>query len=433
MLCAAHASAAPVPPTFVGGPRAFPLWAGHPAQLRVTWNPVAGATHYRATWQGVDHDVATPALELAEPSPGQRPLSVVALDAGGHASPAATVLIDVVPIVAIAPGATESAQTPAFAVGTRFSSPGATCALDAGARAAEIQATTPGRVWLACGAYATPIIVAPVIVATEAPPLAREAAATIHVTVASVAPLGDRLDIEAIGELDLGEAQRTEGGFDLTVTPRAKATAIGLRVVAGNLPIGGVDLALSERSAPVAPPPPPVGAGWLAVDAGLLAGLFAPQSAGLAATNLGHPMAPADAIATGGALAGHLGYFPIPRAGLEAQIAIMPGSYAAGSGTALVLSERLQLAIRAVEDGRFGLRVLLGADLLTQLAERGTSRHATNGAVHYGAAVTLAIARDLSLRVEALHLITSARDASYASSLLAQVGVVMRFGRRDRW
>jgi hypothetical protein len=425
VLYAASASAAPAQPSFAGGPHAFALFAGKPAQIRVAWNPVAGAVRYRATWQGVDREVATPALELNETTPGPRPLSVVAIDADGRAGPAATILLDVVPIAAIAPGATESAQAPAYAIGTRFSSPGASCALDTDAKVPEIQARVAGRTWLTCGAYTGPVIIAPVVVASEAEPLVRETATTIHVTVASVAPLGDRLDIEAVGEIDLGEAQRTAGGFDLTVTPRAKATSVGLRIVAGELPIGTIDLPLSNRIATPAVPPAPEHR-WLAVDAGLLAGLFVPQSTGVAATNLGHPMTAGDAIATGGSIAAQLGIFPIPRAGLEAQLAIMPAGHASASGTAVIVAERLQLAIRAVEDGRYGLRVLVGADLLTQ-------HGATDGGIHYGAAFTLGLARDLALRVEAMHLITSSRDASYASSLLAQVGVVMRFGRRDRW
>ena len=425
MLSAASAAAAPAQPTFSGGPRAFALFAGHPAQVRIAWNPVAGATHYRATWLGIDHDVTAPALELTEATPGKRPLTVVALDKDGHASAAATLLVDIVPIVAIAPGSTDSAQAPAYAVGTRFSSPGASCALDTGDKAPEIQASVAGRAWLACGDYRAPVVIAPVLVASETAALVRETATPIHVTVASVAPLGERLDVEAIGELDLGEAQRTAGGFDLAVTPRANATTVGLRVVAGSLAIATLDLPLSDRVAVVAAPPAP-DTSWLALDAGVLAGVFVPQHTGAAATNLGHPTTPGDAISTGGSFAAHVGYFPIPRAGLEAQFALMPAGHAAESGTATIASERLSLAIRAVEDRHLGIRVLLGADLLTE-------HHATDGGIHYGAAFTVALAHDLTLRLEALHLITSARDAGYASSLLAQVGVVMRFGRRDRW
>ena len=156
--------------------------------------------------------------------------------------------------------------------------------------------------------------------------------------------------------------------------------------------------------------------------------MFEPPSVGASASHLGHPTSQADALATGGSLAGHVGFFPLRTVGLEAQLAYVPTGYATGGGTSSLLVERFQISIRAVD----GLRLLFGGDVLTELSHRGTSRRATDGGLHYGAAFTIGVARDLWVRVEAMHMISAALDASYASSFIAQVGVVTRFGRRDR-
>ena len=433
LLIATRARAEVAQPQLVG-PHAFALLAGRPATVRAGWRAVAGATHYRVTWKDVEADVTDTAFESIETTAGRHTLSIVAVDKDGHAGPAAHLQIDVVAIAATSPGdTTASTRTgaPAYAIGTRFASPGTPCSLGGSPAAPAIQAHTAGRPWLACGEVSEPIIVAPVIVATEPPPpLVRETATTLHVTVASVAPLGDRLDVEAIGELDLGEAQRTEGGFDVAVTPRTDATAVGLRVMAGDLELGRVALPLSDRVAMVAPPRPRPA--WFAVDAGVLAGVFSPAKVGASATHLGHPSAPADTLATGGSFAGHVGFFPLRKVGLEVQVAYVPTGYASGGGTSTLLVERIQLAVRAVDDHRYGLRLLAGGDVLTERARRGTSRHATDGGLHYGAAFTIGVTRALAVRIEAMHLITTSLDAGYASSFVAQVGVVTRFGRRDR-
>lgn len=442
MLLATPARAEIAAPQLAVGPHAFAVVAGQAAKVAVAWRAVAGATHYRVSWKDVEHDVTATAFESVEAIAGRHALSIVALDKAGHASAATTVQIDIIAITAIAPGATTSAAAPAFAIGTRFASPGRPCSLDpstppsgTAARPAhelELQVHTAGRPWLACGEVSVPIIVAPVLVAMEdRAPLPREAPTPLHVTVASVAPLGDRLDIEAIGELDLAEAQRTRGGFDVTVTPRANATSVGLRVMAGALELGRVTVPIAERALAVVVPPTPAPA-WFALDVGALAGIFAPPSVGGSASHLGHPTAAADVLATGGSLAGHVGFFPMRDVGLETQVAYVATGYAANGGTSSLLVERIQLAFRAVDDHRYGLRLLLGGDILTELAHRGTSRRATDGGLHYGAAFTIGVTRDLWVRVEAMHMISTAVDASYASSFIAQVGVVTRFGRRDR-
>ncbi len=148
----------------------------------------------------------------------------------------------------------------------------------------------------------------------------------------------------------------------------------------------------------VAAPPAP-DTSWLALDAGVLAGVFVPQSTGAAATNLGHPTTPGDAVGDGGSFAAHVGYFPIPRAGLEAQFALMPAGHAAESGTATIASERLSSRSAPSRIGTSG-----SACCSVRTSSRST--HATDGGIHYGAAFTVALAHDLTLRLEALHLIT---------------------------
>jgi hypothetical protein len=121
------------------------------------------------------------------------------------------------------------------------------------------------------------------------------------------------------------------------------------------------------------------------------------------------------------------------RLGLESEVAIALPGYTDRAGISALAIARAQLAARVVEDQRFGLRLLGGVDLLGVLVERGTSHRNAAGAAHYGAAFTIETRRDLWLRLEALHLITTAQDAGYAHCFELQIGLTTRFGRRDAW
>jgi len=97
------------------------------------------------------------------------------------------------------------------------------------------------------------------------------------------------------------------------------------------------------------------------------------------------------------------------------------------------LINRAQIAARLVEDGRFGLRGLIGGDVLTTTTSSGTSKVGSLGGLHYGAAFSIETRPGVSVRIQALDVITIAQDAGYAHCLELQIGVVTRLGRRDRW
>jgi hypothetical protein len=87
-------------------------------------------------------------------------------------------------------------------------------------------ATTPGATTLSCGGEPgqprvdVPVAIAPVVIAGPTVPIVRATPTRIHITVASVAPIGDRLQAEPIGDLALGEVERSEMGIDVPVTAR---------------------------------------------------------------------------------------------------------------------------------------------------------------------------------------------------------------------
>ena len=88
---------------------------------------------------------------------------------------------------------------------------------------------------------------------------------------------------------------------------------------------------------------------------------------------------------------------------------------------------------RIAEEGRFGLRALVGGGMLALLSESGTSQAGAIGSMHYGGAFSVETRRAVSVRLQALHVISVARDAGYAHCLELTIGVVTRLGRRDRW
>ena len=72
-----------------------------------------------------------------------------------------------------------------------------------------------------------------------------------------------------------------------------------------------------------------------------------------------------------------------------------------------------------------------GAGVLGVLIPSGTSHRGTQGEVHWGGAFSIEAKDNLWVRVEALHVITSAQNAGYAHCIELQLGIVTRFGRRD--
>jgi len=444
-LAEATPSRPPATPAIAAGTRTFVAFGGAPAPVRLTWAPMPGVARYRARWTdaGAQIDIELPgtaaAFERAENTPGRHQLSVTAIDAAGRESPPAELAVDIVTVAAIAPGTDEPTvpATTAFAIGARFSSPGLICKLGHGVPAAQVVATVPGAALLACGGEAgqprveVPIVIAPVRVAGPIAALVRDRTTRVHVTIASVAAIGEQLDVEAIGDLELGDAERTERGLDVAVTVRAGAATGALLVRAGAVELGRVELVLVDP--PAAPAAPSTRALWFALDAGVQVGGFFPPSEGGGASTLGNPTDPADAVTSGALIGGRLGIFPTRRVGLEVEASLVMAGYADRPGVATLAVTRAQLAVRFVDERQLGLRVLAGADLIGVLDEQATSRRDAVGGVHYGAAFTIETRRNLWLRLQALHVVTTARDAGYAHSIELQLGLVTRLGRRDRW
>ena len=358
----------------------------------------------------------------------------------GIESAPAELAIEIVKVTAFAPGA--DSPTPsddaAFAIGARFSSPGLRCGLGDGARADELLATSPGAFRLRCGAgdapaqVDVPVVIAPVVVAADPAPIQRRVPTKIHVSVASVAPLGDLLSVDAFGDLDVDNVERTPDGLDVTVTGGAGCDAVGLIISAGEVELGRLPLEVLDR----APPPPPAPTSridWFALDVGAQVGALVTPQLGPEANLLGRPTDPADTIGSGPFVGIRLGLFPTRRVGVELESAIVTASYAERLGISPVMVNRLQVAARIIEDGRFGLRGLAGGEVLSVLAAGGTSRPGSLGGVHVGGAFTVETRAGVSVRFQALDVITVAQNGGYAHCLELQVGVVTRLGRRDRW
>ena len=421
--------------TFLPGARTFISLAGHPAPVRLAWPAAAGVARYRARWSqaGAVLDIELPgtatAFEREVSTPGQHQLSLIAIDAAGRESPPAEIGVVVVEVAAIAPGFDEPEpasphapvlrSTPAFAIGARFRSPGLTCRLGDAPAGAEAVAHEAGAMALRCdgGAGAgvhieVPVVIAPVLVDGPKRQLVRGATTKVHLTVASVAQLGERLEVEADGEVSVAEIQRTAHGLEVAVTPREGATTAGLIVRSRGLQLGRVELAIAPP--PPEPPPQPTLTGrWLWLELGYNVGLLAP----------GDPPAigfESKRITPGPLAGGRVGVFPTHRVGIEADLAA--AALAARPGrTAWLATVRGQLAIRAIDHGRFGLRLLGGAGLIN-----------ARGEVHYGGALSFETHPNLWLRFQALDAITAGRNAGYSHCLELQLGIVTSLGRLDR-
>lgn len=447
-MSTAHADGAkkgkpPAKPTLTAGTRTFVVFAGKAAPVRLAWAAVPGAAKYRVTWtsgtNSVDTDLPAPTtvFEKSELRAGAHQVTIVAVSAEGIEGMPAEATVEVVSVEAVAPGFDQSVPTPnaAFALGARFRSPGLPCELGK-ARGSEVVATEPGSFPLRCGGEANqptvevPIVIAPVHVSADTAPIARGTRTEVHVTVASTAPIGERLIVEPIGKLDLGPPERTDGGLDVRVTPRESGVG-GLVIKAGSYELGRISLDIVDPPEP--PEPETVETLWAAFDIGATVGGFFTPGEGTHANLFGKPTDPDDTIKTGPTFGVRLGFFPTRRLGVEAEVALGTMGYESRDGIAPLLISRGQIAARLVEDGRFGLRALLGGDVFSVLSSAGTSRTTSLGGVHYGGAFTVETRRDVSVRFQALHVITVAQDAGYAHCFELSAGVVVRLGRSDRF
>ena len=335
-------------PSIASGVRTFVAFPGQPAKVRIAWAPVSGATRYRARWvhrgdvEATHVDVELPgtatSFEHAQAIAGHHELSIVALDGTRESSPA-TIPIDVVTIAAIAPGARQS-EVPSdrvFGIGTRFSSGGLRCQLGDAPLAEVVQATRAGAMTLACGGEpgqphaVVPIVIAPTVVATTARPVEIGTPTHVHVTVASVVEFGDGLLVEPIGDVVIGDVERTPTGFEVEVT--AGSETFGLRIVGGGYELGRVEL---EGVAPI-PAPPVVGptSDWRAVELGGHVGFFVPPT-----TNIGRPVEAADAVSCGSAFRGARRPVSDPPGRHRGEVGLATTGYAAQPGVAAVLASR---------------------------------------------------------------------------------------------
>jgi hypothetical protein len=451
MTLASSAAAAPLDaPQFTIRPNgALAAFTGQGVSTTIGWRPIPGAAKYRL--ELTDSQNLTMKLELTELrhtfdklEAGKYQVTVTALDASG--TPGATsepLPLSVLEIRAIPPGAGQSMapQRGAYAVGTRFSVAGMHCEfsdapIDDLLVGAENETRMPiaGLATLRCagipGYLEKQVVIAPVSIQATTP-ATKGMTTTVHVTVASVAYLGEALDVEALGDLTLGDAQRTDFGFEVPVNVAPTATSAGLSIQTGDLELGRVSLQLID-----APPPPPppvrVRLDWRALDLGGHAGAFVPSD-GRHAPTIGMPTAPGDVI-SGGPLVGlRLGFFPTRRVGLEGEATLIEAGHGDREGSSHVLTGRVQLAVRALESGNLGIRVIAGTGTFTNLSETGTSRVATQGELHAGAALTIETSPNLWLRFQFVDAVTTAVDDGYSHCLELQLGVVTRVGRRDSW
>ena len=427
---------------------ALSAFTGDGADVVVGWRPVGEAARYRVTLtnaEGASLDLETTDLRIEKKAlaVGRYQLTVTAIDQSGVEGAISDALpITVLEVRAVPPGASQSTPPTrgAYAVGTRLSVAGMHCELGNApiddllvGPENELRLTQAGVANVRCagipGFLEKQVVIAPVSIAAQATRVARGGSGTVHVTLASVAALGDKLEVQAIGDVFAGEIKRTSFGLDIAVTAGPEAQSGALVIKSGDFELGRVDLALYD--APPPPPPPYVAPNYYAFDLGGQLGVFVPPTDDGGATNLGGPSNPDDIITAGPLFGVRLGFFPARRVGIEAEAALAAGGYKNESGISQMLTSRAGLAVRAIESGRLGLRLVGGAGAWTTLRERNTSRRTTEGFVHAGVAVTVETTPNLWLRIQICDLVTAARDDGYAHVPEIQLGIVARFGRRD--
>jgi hypothetical protein len=438
ILCAAAAPAGArtldAPQLTIKPQGALAAFTSETVDVLVGWRPVAGAASYRVTIGDATTETKDLRFERKGLPIGKYSLTVVAVDRDGNASPPSESLpLNVIEIRAVPPGATVSMppQRNAYAIGTRFSVAGMHCELSDApvddllvGPENEIRIPVAGLATLRCagipGYLERQVVIAPVTVATTSHAI-RGVASPIDITLASVAYLGPDLRVDSRDDIALGEAQRTPSGFRVPVTARGPAS---LSIKSGDFELGRVEVAVDTASAP--PPPPPYEPiDWRALDLGGHAGAFFPPK-GPRASTIGHPETDDKTVGPGPLVGLRVGFFPIPRVGLEGEFSLIEAGLADESGSRHLFATRGSLAVRAIETSRVGVRMLVGAGAVT-------ASSATEMAGHLGAALTIETSPNLWLRFQFLDVVTTARDNGYAHCLELQLGLMTRIGRRDRW
>jgi hypothetical protein len=438
-------------PVFTVRPQgALSAFIGEGVNVVVGWRPVGEAARYRVTLTNLASnsatDIETASVRFEKPgiAPGRYQLTVTAIDASGMEGALSEALpLNVMEVRATPPGADKPLPPTrgAYAIGTRFSVPAMHCEVSSAPiddllvlPENELQITQPGIATLRCagipGYLEKQLVIAPITLAVASASVQRGATSVVHVTFASVASIGPRIDVQAFGDITVGEPARTDFGLDVAVSAPVAAKTGGLIVQAGKLELGRIELALTDAPRPP-PPPPREPLHWQALDLGGQIGAFFPPTGVMSATTIGRPTSAGDVVTAGPLAGARLGFFPIARVGLEGEISMIVGGYGDESGVSQILAMRVQLAVRAVEAGRFGLRLIGGAGTWMTLRNHGTSQRATEAEVHMGAAVTVEMSPKLWLRFQLTDLVTAARDDGYAHVIETQLGIFTRFGRTD--
>jgi hypothetical protein len=428
---------------------ALATFAGDTVDAVVGWRPVVDAIGYRVTLtDATGHATAIDTTDLRFQktglTPGNYRLTVAAIDRGGAAGADSEALpLTVLEVRAMPPGA-ERPMPPtrgAFAAGTRFSVAGMHCEfgdapIDDLLVGAENEARMPmaGVARLRCagmpGYLEKQVVIAPVQVTSSSSRVVRGETTTVSITLASVAALGERLQVDAIGDITAGTVRRTSFGLEVPVTATAKAASGSLRIHGSGVEIGRVQLEIVDGQPPPPPPPlPPID--FKALDIGGFVGLFVPPSGAMDGSTLGHPMDAADVITAGPLVGLRLGFFPLRRLGIVGEGALIAGGYADEANVSQLLGLRAGLEARVAEGGTLGLRIFAGAGSLSTLETRGTSQQATDTTLHAGAAFTVETSPNLWLRFQFSDVVTTALDDGYAHCLELQLSVVTRLGRRD--
>jgi hypothetical protein len=430
---------------------ALATFAGATVDAVVGWRPVVGAIGYRVTLTDAGgHATAIDTTQLRFEktglAPGTYQVTIAAIDRSGAPGTASEPLpLNVLEVRALPPGA-ERPMPPtrgAYAAGTRFSVAGMHCEfgdspIDDLLVGAENEARMPmaGVARLRCagipGYLEKLVVIAPIQVSAASPRIVRGETTTVRIAIATVAAVGERLEVHATRDVEVGQVRRTELGLEVPVTATAKAAHATLSVLASGTELGRVQLELVDAPPPPPPPPlPPIQ--FSAFDIGGFIGLFAPPTGAMDATTLGHPTEDGDVITGGPSVGLHLGFFPVSRVGIVGEAKLIAGGYANEADISKILGLRGSLEVRALESGRVGLRIFGGAGSLTTLETRGTSQRATDTALHGGAAFSVETSPNLWLRLQFSDVVTTSRHNDYAHCFDMQLSVVTRLGRRDHF
>jgi len=427
--------------------RTLASFGGASATVRVTWPAVKGAKRYHVIWVAPGQKPLETwsqglAFEKTNLPAGHYSLTVAAMDEGGVDGMPQSLAFDVVDVNATPPGK----QTPepptrgTYPIGTVFGIPGVTCTIDGMSDERVktdptlVRAARAGVTTVHCGdKIDAQVIIAPVKIATTEAPVPRGDTTTVHVIVATVGAVGDHLTVTGIGGAKTaGDPKRTPFGLDvpLAIAPDAETAAIA--VSTNGLELGRTGFDLVDK--PVPPPPPELpGSAAFALDVGFAGGAFVPTATGtnMSAPAIGKPTASRDVIDAGAMFGVRFGLYLVPRVGIETEGDILT---VPSNGTRIAaLGWRSQLAVRAAESKYIGARLIAGAGLIRPLQDNGTLTQVTSGEVHYGLGVALMTTPGVSLRADALDVVTTARDRGYSHNLEVELAVVARFGRHDRW